>query len=96
LAAKISMAAGPEAPPGSRVPLSTESRAIMLRVLSAAASSLPPEIGTEVAQLTAIAQGAPPQPAPVNFPKEVEEAANIHFKEVRPFPSLACICSVHA
>ncbi len=70
------------------MPLSAESRAILLRVLAGAAPNLAPEVAAEVARLTAIAQGVggPPgqagPPAQPLFPQDVEEEANDNFQKV--------------
>lgn len=82
LDAKLTVTAGPEAPPPSRVALSTESKAIMLRVLAATAPSLPPEIATDVARLTAAAQNPLPPSGLVSFTEDIEKEANDLFQGV--------------
>lgn len=92
LDAKLTAPPRPEGPQASRVPLSAESRAILLRVLAGAAPNLAPEVAAEVARLTAIAQGvggvpgqaaAPAQPL---FPQDVEDEANDNFQKVFGLP----------
>lgn len=89
LDAKLTVPPRPEGPQASRVPLSAESRAILLRVLAGAAPSLAPEVAAEVARLTAIAQGVPIPGIPAAvaaqqllFPQDVEEEANDNFQKV--------------
>ncbi|KAK9916879.1 hypothetical protein WJX75_008268 [Coccomyxa subellipsoidea] len=87
LDAKLTGPPLPEGPQASRVPLSAESRAILLRVLAGAAPNLAPEIAAEVSRLTSIAQGVavpglPAVPAQPLFPQDVEDEANDNFQKV--------------
>ena len=97
LDAKLAPGAGSEGiPSASRLPLSSEARMVLLRVLTQAAPLLPPDAAADLSRLNALAQVAPSGGVPAaaspgagggRSPPHCRRAASRRTSRARPTPT---------